>query len=108
MDAQLLNVFLSHKKALDETRSQFLMANSEKKSPFTSKEESTLRKASGEADKRAKLYNEYLTSLAKPDVKESTKLRGKKDTENALKKFLDTWHSQLKPLFERAQVPLVR
>ena len=85
------------------------MNKSDKKaSPFAGKEEATLRKAIGDDVKRWKVYEDYLKAIQKPDVKEVTLNRGKLDIENGLKKFLDTWHSQLKPLFAKAQVPLVR
>lgn len=107
VDVNLLNAVLSYKKILDEIRTNFLGTKSENKSPFESSEEGTLRRAAGDADSRLKNYETYLRSLSKPTAREATKKKGKDDTENGFKNFLNLWERKLPPLFEKAGLKVV-
>ena len=66
-----------------------------------------MRKAAGEADTRWKNYQNYLKSIAKPNVREVTIQRGKSDTENALTNFLGAWSKKLTPIFAKAGMKVV-
>ena len=106
VDAALLNTFLSYRKILHDIRGN-LLATKSGKSPFESSEESTLRKAAGEADTRWKNYQNYLKSIAKPNVREVTIQKGKRDTENAFTNFLGAWSKKLTPIFAKAEMKVV-
>ena len=66
-----------------------------------------MRKAAGEADTRWKNYQNYLKSIAKPNVREVTVQKGKSDTENALTNFLGAWTKKLTPIFAKAGMKVV-